>query len=98
MGKFGFSFSAKHALGITKARQKIARTTGIPTTKAGLQRKAGKHVLGLGLVSSRSRRRASEDPQIVYVERRRPRFITRLFRSLFLIALGTAFVVWLMVR
>jgi hypothetical protein len=38
----GFSFSWKRALGITKMKQKIARDTGIPTTKAGRQRKFGK--------------------------------------------------------
>lgn len=33
-------FSAKRALGITSAKQKIAKATGIPTTKAGRKRKA----------------------------------------------------------
>lgn len=37
----GVSFSAKRALGITKAKQNFARKTGIPTTKAGRQRKLG---------------------------------------------------------
>jgi hypothetical protein len=37
----GLSFSWKRAIGITKAKQKIARTTGIPTTKQGLERKIG---------------------------------------------------------
>lgn len=41
----GVSFSLKRALGITQARQKFARETGIPTTKAGLERKIGKMVL-----------------------------------------------------
>lgn len=34
----GFSF--KRALGVTGAKQKVARATGIPTTKAGRKRKA----------------------------------------------------------
>ena len=34
----GLSFSWKRALGITQTKQKIARKTGIPTTKAGLER------------------------------------------------------------
>lgn len=34
----GLSFSWKRALGITQTKQKIARRTGIPTTKAGLER------------------------------------------------------------
>lgn len=38
----GLSFSWKRALGITKAKRKIAKATGIPTTKAGRQRKLGK--------------------------------------------------------
>lgn len=38
----GLSFSWKRALGITKAKRKISKATGIPTTKAGRQRKLGK--------------------------------------------------------
>ncbi len=41
----GLSFSLKRALGITQAKQKIARETGIPTSKAGLERKIGKMIL-----------------------------------------------------
>lgn len=33
-------FSWKRALGITNAKTKISKTTGIPTTKAGRKRKA----------------------------------------------------------
>lgn len=38
MGFGGFSW--KRALGITNAKRKIAKATGIPTTKAGRKRKA----------------------------------------------------------
>lgn len=41
----GLSFSWKRALGITQAKQKIARHTGIPTTKTGIERKIGKMIL-----------------------------------------------------
>jgi hypothetical protein len=41
----GLSFSWKRALGITQAKQKIARKTGIPTSKAGMQRKIGSVIL-----------------------------------------------------
>lgn len=41
----GLSFSLKRALGITQAKQQIARKTGIPTSKAGLERKIGSMVL-----------------------------------------------------
>lgn len=41
----GLSFSWKRALGITQTKQKFARETGIPTSKAGLERKIGKMVL-----------------------------------------------------
>ena len=41
----GLSFSWKRALGITQAKQKFARETGIPTSKVGLERKIGKMVL-----------------------------------------------------
>lgn len=39
------SFSWKRALGITQAKQKFARQTGIPTSKAGLERRLGKTLL-----------------------------------------------------
>ena len=35
----GITFSWKRLLGITQLKQKIARATGIPTTKEGRQRK-----------------------------------------------------------
>lgn len=38
----GLSFSWKRALGITKAKRKIAKATGIPTTKSGRRAKVGK--------------------------------------------------------
>lgn len=41
----GLSFSWKRAVGITAAKQKISRKTGIPTTRQGLERKVGKFVL-----------------------------------------------------
>ena len=49
MGKVkipGVSFSLNRALGITQAKQKFARTTGIPTSKAGLERKIGGMIIG----------------------------------------------------
>lgn len=42
----GLSFSWKRAFGVTKVKRKIAKATGIPTTKAGRQRKLGK-LLGI---------------------------------------------------
>lgn len=44
MGKGGFSW--KRALGITKAKRKISKATGIPLTKSGRRAKAGK-LLGI---------------------------------------------------
>lgn len=41
----GVSFSWKRTLGITQAKQKFARQTGMPTSKAGLERKLGKALL-----------------------------------------------------
>lgn len=41
----GVSFSLNRALGITQAKQKFARETGIPTSKAGLERKIGNTIL-----------------------------------------------------
>ena len=40
----GLSFSWKRAAGITQAKQKIARKTGIPLSGQGRQRKMGKAV------------------------------------------------------
>jgi hypothetical protein len=45
--KFGISFSLKRALGISAIKQKIAKTTGIPTTRGGLERKIGSFVISL---------------------------------------------------
>ena len=41
----GLSFSWKRALGITQVKQKIARKTGIPMSKAGVERKIGRTIL-----------------------------------------------------
>lgn len=38
----GLSFSWKRALGISQAKQQLSRKTGIPMSKAGLERKIGK--------------------------------------------------------
>jgi len=46
MGKAGFSW--KRATGVTKAKTRISRATGIPFTKSGRQRKIGKMVTGGG--------------------------------------------------
>lgn len=41
----GLTFSWKRALGITQAKQNLARQTGVPTSKAGVERKIGKLIL-----------------------------------------------------
>ena len=41
----GVTFSWKLALGISQAKQKIARETGIPLTKNGLERKIGSTII-----------------------------------------------------
>jgi hypothetical protein len=45
--KFGFSFSWKRALGISGMRTRIARKTGVPTTRGGIERKIGRMILNL---------------------------------------------------
>jgi hypothetical protein len=45
MGNFGFSYSLKRLLGITSAKQRVARKKRIPTTKSGLERKLGSMIL-----------------------------------------------------
>lgn len=42
----GLSFSLKRAVGISAFKQKIAKKTGIPTTRQGLERKIGGAILG----------------------------------------------------
>ena len=41
----GVAFSLKRAVGVTKVKQKVARATGIPLTRQGLERKIGSAVL-----------------------------------------------------
>lgn len=43
----GLSFSLKRAVGISGLKTKIARKTGLPTTKQGLERKLGQGVLSI---------------------------------------------------
>jgi hypothetical protein len=47
MAKYGFSFSWKRALGISAAKQRFARQTGIPTTQTGFERKVGRSIISL---------------------------------------------------
>lgn len=41
----GVSFSWKRALGVTQIKQMIAKKTGIPLTKNGLERKIGSAII-----------------------------------------------------
>jgi len=47
MSKLGFSFSWKRALGITAAKQRLSRKTGIPTSRQGVERKVGASLLSI---------------------------------------------------
>lgn len=42
----GLSFSWRRALGVSSLKRKLARASGIPTTKSGRQRKLGR-ILGI---------------------------------------------------
>lgn len=44
-GKYGLSFSWKRFFGISGFRNSIARKTGVPTTKGGIERKIGSWLL-----------------------------------------------------
>lgn len=48
-------FSWKRALGITATKQKIAKATGIPTTKAGRKRKA-QNIMWKALTKSKKKK------------------------------------------
>jgi hypothetical protein len=50
-------FSWRRFLGITAAKQRISRATGIPFTRSGRQRKFGAFVLRLLFGTSQRRRR-----------------------------------------
>lgn len=39
------SFSWKRALGITKVKRQISSTTGVPMSKAGIERKIGNTII-----------------------------------------------------
>lgn len=41
----GLSFSLKRALGVTKVKREFTKVTGIPTTKAGVERKIGRMII-----------------------------------------------------
>lgn len=41
----GLSFSLKRAVGISGLKTKVARKTGVPTTKQGVERKIGQAVI-----------------------------------------------------
>ena len=43
----GVSFSLKRALGITKLKRQFTKETGIPTTKSGVEQKAGRAIINL---------------------------------------------------
>ena len=43
--KFGFSFSLSRLVGLAGLKNKIARKTGIPTTKGGIERKIGRNIV-----------------------------------------------------
>lgn len=47
MSKYSFSFSWKRALGVSAAKQRFARQTGIPTTKSGIEKKVGRSLISL---------------------------------------------------
>lgn len=41
----GLSFSWKRALGITQAKRNFTKSTGVPTTKSGIERRLGSTII-----------------------------------------------------
>ena len=41
----GLSFSWKRALGISQAKRNFTKTTGVPTTKSGIERRLGSTII-----------------------------------------------------
>ena len=60
----GLTFSWKRAIGLTQARQQLARKTGIPTSKAGLERKVGNIIVSA--LFGKKKRYYETDYQISY--------------------------------
>jgi hypothetical protein len=44
-GKYGFSFSWRRLLGISGLKNSVARKTGVPTTRGGIERKIGRTII-----------------------------------------------------
>lgn len=51
----GLTFSLKRAVGVSAAKNKIAKKTGLPTTKQGLERKVGDAVISA--ITSKNKKR-----------------------------------------
>ncbi len=49
----GLSFSWKRAIGVTKVKREVARKTGIPTSRAGIERKVGSIIVNAVLGSKK---------------------------------------------
>ena len=45
--KYGFSFSWKRLLGISRVKANISRKTGIPLSKGGIERKIGRTIIDI---------------------------------------------------
>lgn len=52
----GLSFSWKRAVGISGLKQRVARATGIPTTRGGLERKIGGAIVS-ALIGGKKKKR-----------------------------------------
>ncbi|MBR3798001.1 MAG: hypothetical protein IKK36_03670 [Bacteroidales bacterium] len=64
MGLFrGLSFSWKRALGISGLKTKVARKTGIPTTRGGMERKIGRAVVN-ALTGSKTKKGRKKNKRI----------------------------------
>lgn len=61
----GVTFSWKRLLGVDLLKRRIAKETGIPTTKAGMERKLGgaiiSFIFGLFTKKDSSKKRSKED-------------------------------------
>lgn len=51
----GLTFSLKRAVGVSAAKNKIAKKIGLPTTKQGLERKVGDAVISA--ITSKNKKR-----------------------------------------
>lgn len=69
--KFGISFSAKRALGISNAQAQLSRQLGVPLSRSGRERKLGRLLTGGKCFVATACYQDAEHPDVVLLRRLR---------------------------